>query len=80
LPRRGFVGVFGGGVDLSWVISEDDLAFAGATVDPVVIPAVLTGDVVAILAIVMAIGILASIYPAWLATRIEPAEAMKVEE
>jgi putative ABC transport system permease protein len=74
------LGVFGGGVDLSWVISEDDLAFAGATVDPVVIPAVLTGDVVAILTIVMAIGILASIYPAWLATRIEPAEAMKVEE
>jgi putative ABC transport system permease protein len=74
------LGVFRDGIDLSWVISEGDLSFAGATVDPVVIPVVLAGDVTAILVIVMSIGILASLYPAWQATRIEPAEAMKTED
>jgi putative ABC transport system permease protein len=74
------LGVFGDGVDLTWAIAEDDLAFAGATVDPVVLPVVLPGDVAAILAVVTAIGILASVYPAWHATRIEPAEAMKSED
>jgi lipoprotein-releasing system permease protein len=44
------------------------------------LPAVQSGDVLAILTIVMTIGILASIYPAWQATRIEPAEAMKTED
>jgi ABC-type lipoprotein release transport system permease subunit len=74
------LGVFGGGVDLSWALAAEDLAFAGTITDPVVIPAVQRGDAIAILAIVMTIGVLASIYPAWQATRIEPAEAMKSED
>ena len=73
-------GVFRNGIDISRILSEEDLAFGGAVIDPVVLPVVQSGDVVAILAIVMAIGILASLYPAWQATRIEPAEAMKVED
>jgi len=73
------MGIFRDGVDISWLFGGD-LAFAGAIVEPVITPAVLTVDVVAILAIVMTIGILASLYPAWHATRIEPAEAMKTDE
>jgi putative ABC transport system permease protein len=72
-------GLFRYGIDISWMASEEELAFGGAVVDPVIIPVVQTADVVAILAIVMSIGVLASLYPAWQATRIEPAEAMKVE-
>ncbi|TVP49774.1 MAG: ABC transporter permease [Gemmatimonadales bacterium] len=72
------MGLFRDGVDISWLFGGD-LAFAGAIVDPVITPAVLTVDVVAILSIVMTIGILASLYPAWHATRIEPAEAMKTD-
>lgn len=73
------LGLFRDGVDISWLFGGD-LAFAGAVVDPVISPAVLAVDVVAILSIVMAIGILATLYPAWHATRIEPAEAMKTDE
>ncbi|TVP60509.1 MAG: ABC transporter permease [Gemmatimonadales bacterium] len=73
------MGIFRDGVDISWLFGGD-LAFAGAIVDPVISPAVLTVDVVAILSIVMAIGVLATVYPAWHATRIEPAEAMQTDE
>jgi ABC-type lipoprotein release transport system permease subunit len=73
------LGLFRDGVDISWLFGGD-LAFAGAIVEPVISPAVLTVDVVAILSIVMALGILATLYPAWHATRIEPAEAMKTDE
>ncbi len=73
------LGLFRDGVDISWLFGGD-LAFAGAIVEPVISPAILTVDVVAILSIVMAIGILATLYPAWHATRIEPAEAMKTDE
>jgi lipoprotein-releasing system permease protein len=73
------LGLFRDGVDISWVFGGD-LAFAGAVIEPVISPAILTVDVVAILSIVMAIGILATLYPAWHATRIEPAEAMKTDE
>lgn len=74
------VGLFRDGFDMSWFLGGDDLSFGGTTIDPVVIPAVLAGDVLAIVSIVILIGILASVYPAWQATRIEPAEAMKSED
>ncbi|TVR61664.1 MAG: ABC transporter permease [Gemmatimonadales bacterium] len=73
------MGVFGDGVDISFIFGGE-LAFAGSVMEPVIQPAVLAGDVVAILTIVIAIGILATLYPAWHATRIEPAEAMKTDE
>lgn len=73
------MGLFRDGVDISSLFGGD-LAFAGAVVDPVIQPAVLLVDVVAILSIVIAIGLLATLYPAWHATRIEPAEAMKTDE
>jgi putative ABC transport system permease protein len=74
------LGVFRDGIDITRLFGEADLAFAGTVIDPVVPPVLLAGDVTAILGIVMAIGILASVYPAWQATRIEPAEAMKTED
>ena len=73
------MGVFGDGVDISFIFGGE-LAFAGSVMEPVIQPAVLVGDVLAILAIIIAIGILATLYPAWHATRIEPAEAMKTDE
>lgn len=74
------VGLFRDGFDMSWFLSGEDLSFAGTIIDPVVTPVVLPGDVAAILAVVMTLGILASLYPAWQATRIEPAEAMKTDD
>jgi putative ABC transport system permease protein len=73
------LGVFGDGVDISFFF-DGEFAFAGAIIEPVIAPAVLASDVIAILTIVVAIGILATLYPAWHATRIEPAEAMKTDE
>jgi ABC-type lipoprotein release transport system permease subunit len=73
-------GVFRDGVDISGLFGEGDLAFAGAIVDPVIQPVVQTSDAAAIFLIVVAIGVLASLYPAWRATRIEPAEAMKTDD
>ncbi len=73
------MGVFRDGVDISFLFGGE-LAFAGSVIDPVIPPAVLASDVIAILTIVIAIGIVATLYPAWHATRIEPAEAMKTDE
>jgi putative ABC transport system permease protein len=72
------LGVFGGGIDITW-LAGDEVAFGGAVVDPIILPVVQRGDVLAILAIVMAIGVVASLYPAWQATRTDPAEAMNVD-
>lgn len=74
------LGVFRDGLDISGIVGDGEVAFGGAVADPVIVPAVQAGDVIAIFVIVVAIGILASIYPAWQATRIEPAEAMKTED
>ncbi len=73
------LGLFGDGIDISGLFGEE-LSFAGAIVDPVVLPVVQFVDVAAIFIIVVVIGILATLYPAWHATRIEPAEAMKTDE
>jgi putative ABC transport system permease protein len=73
------LGVFRNGLDISVLLSEGDLAFGGAVIDPVILPVVQRVDVLAIFAIVVTIGILASIYPAWQASRIAPDEAMKSE-
>ncbi len=73
------LGVFRNGLDISVLLSEGDLAFGGAVIDPVIFPVVQRVDVLAIFAIVVTIGILASIYPAWQASRIAPDEAMKSE-
>jgi putative ABC transport system permease protein len=72
------LGVFRNGIDITW-LAGDEVAFGGAVVDTVILPAVQRGDVIAILVIVMAIGVVASLYPAWQATRIDPAEAMNLD-
>lgn len=72
-------GVFGDGLDFSSFMSSD-LTAAGAVLDPVVVPAFHPVQLLTNLGFVIAIGALASIYPAWRATRIDVAEAMKFEE
>ncbi len=73
-------GLFRNGVDIRTFMSIEDLSFGGAVTEPIVFPVLAAGDVIAILTIVMTVGIVASLYPAWYATRIHPAEAMKTDD
>ena len=67
----------GDGLDMTAVMGE--LTFAGAVVDPVIVPLFLPGTIAGITAFILCIGIVASIYPAWRATRIDVTEAMKFD-
>jgi ABC-type lipoprotein release transport system permease subunit len=69
-------GLFRDGVNLAALIDIEDLAFGGAVMEPVVFPVLAAGDLAIILAIVMVAGVLASLYPARRATRIQPADAI----
>ena len=71
--------LFRNGFDFSSFMNED-LTAAGVVIDPVVIPAFRITQVLASLAFIFAIGSLASLYPAWRATRVDVAEAMKFAE
>ncbi len=72
--------VWRNGMNFAWLVSEDQLAFGGTVFDLVVMPVIQANDLAAIVSIVMGIGFLASLYPAWQATRIEVAAAMKTED
>ena len=67
----------GDGLDMTAIMGE--LTFAGAVVDPVIVPLFLPGTIAGITAFILCIGIVASIYPAWRATRIDVTEAMKFD-
>jgi ABC-type lipoprotein release transport system permease subunit len=69
---------FRNGLDVS-VFMEREWTAAGAVIDPVMIPLFRLANVWDSLRIVTLIGIAASLYPAWRATRIAVAEAMKFE-
>lgn len=71
--------LFRNGLDFSAFMNED-LTAAGVVIDPVIVPAFRVSQILASLAFIFAIGSLASIYPAWRATRIDVAEAMKFAE
>lgn len=71
--------LFRNGLDFSAFMNED-LTAAGVVIDPVVVPAFRVSQILASLAFIFVIGSLASIYPAWRATRIDVAEAMKFAE
>jgi len=71
--------LFRNGLDFSALMNED-LTAAGVVIDPVVVPAFRVSQILASLAFIFVIGSLASIYPAWRATRIDVAEAMKFAE
>jgi ABC-type antimicrobial peptide transport system permease subunit len=72
-------GFFRNGLDFS-ALWDMELEAAGVVIDPVVIPAFHWNQMFLSLFFILAIGSLSSIYPAWRATRIDVAEAMKFEE
>jgi len=71
-------GIFGHGLDFS-VFYSGEMTAAGAIIDPVMIPEFRLDHMLQNVAWIVIIGIVASLYPAWRATRIEIAEAMKFE-
>jgi ABC-type lipoprotein release transport system permease subunit len=71
-------GLFRHGVDFTRFMG-DQFTAAGTIIDPVFIPQFRFIQIVQSLAFIVVIGLLASLYPAWRATRIEITEAMKFE-
>lgn len=84
----GFVGVglglavmflfFRDGLDISGLMPED-ITFGGVTFEPVMVPVIEMKHVVQSVAMTFAIGLSASLYPAWHAARLDPAETVKVD-
>jgi len=66
------------GLDLSFALDEE-WSFSGVVIDPVIIPIFRAARVIQGLLFIFMIGTLASLYPAYRATRIDVAEAMKFE-
>jgi putative ABC transport system permease protein len=69
---------FRNGLDFS-AIWDMELEAAGIVIDPVIVPRFHWSQILQSLAFIVVIGSLASVYPAWRATRIDVAEAMKFE-
>lgn len=69
---------WGDGLDLSaaW---DESWSFSGVVMDPVIVPLFRTARVVQSLVFMLLIGVLASLYPAFRASRIDVTEAMKFE-
>jgi len=72
-------GFFRNGLDFSGLM-ENGMEAAGVVIDPVVYPMFRLPTLLGSVGFVFAIGVLAAVYPAYRATRIEVAEAMKFEE
>ena len=66
------------GLDFSFTWDED-WSFGGIAVDPIIIPMFSARRIFQSLVFILAIGTFASLYPAYRATRIDVAEAMKFE-
>lgn len=66
------------GLDFSFAW-EEDWTFSGVVMDPIVIPYFRVARVIQGLVFIFMIGVLASLYPAFRATRIDVAESMKFE-
>jgi putative ABC transport system permease protein len=66
------------GLDLSWLMSQD-LTVSGVVVSPVIVPEFRAMQAVQSVASIAVIGVVASLYPARQATRIDVAEAMKFD-
>ncbi len=66
------------GLDFSFAWS-DEWSFSGVVMDPVIVPMFRIARIVQSLVFIMLIGIVASVYPALRASRIDVAEAMKFE-
>ncbi|MBT8479435.1 MAG: FtsX-like permease family protein [Gemmatimonadetes bacterium] len=72
-------GFFRNGLDFS-AMWDMEMEAAGIVIDPVIVPRFHWNQILQSLFFILAIGSLSSIYPAWRATRIDVAEAMKFEE
>ena len=70
--------LFRNGLDLSFAL-DSDLSMSGVLIDPVIVPEFHVDQVIRSIIYVAVIGVLSSLYPAWYATRIDLAEAVKVE-
>lgn len=66
------------GLDISFTWQED-WTFSGVVLDPVIVPLFRAARVIQGLLFILFVGTLASFYPAYRATRIDVAEAMKFE-
>ena len=69
---------FRDGLDMSGMMPED-INFGGIAFDPVMVPVIQVKHVVQSVFMTVAIGLSASLYPAWQAGRMDPAESVKVE-
>jgi ABC-type lipoprotein release transport system permease subunit len=72
-------GFFRNGLDFS-ALWDMEMEAAGVVIDPVIVPRFAWNQILLSLFFILTIGSLSSIYPAWRATRIDVAEAMKFEE
>ena len=70
----------GDGLDLTAMMENmDEMTFSGVAVDPVIVPLFTARRIVQVLVFILAVGALASIYPAVRASRIDVTEAMKFD-
>jgi ABC-type lipoprotein release transport system permease subunit len=72
-------GFFRDGLDFSSMMSNE-MEFSGGIIDPVIVPVFRFGQVLLSVVTIAVIGTLASLYPAWRASRLDVAEAMKFEQ
>ena len=71
---------FGDGLDMSGFMENiDDMTFSGAVIDPVIVPLFAARRLLQIVAFILSIGAVASIYPALRAARVDVTEAMKFD-
>lgn len=70
---------FRDGLDFSGLM-QGDMTASGGVIDPVIVPIFRGGQVVMSLVTIVIIGALASLYPAYRASRLDVAEAMKFEQ
>jgi len=70
--------LFRNGLDYS-ALMQEDFTFSGVVLDPVIVPVFRIVQVLQSLGSIVIVGVLASLYPAYRATRIDVAEAMKFE-
>ena len=69
---------FSDGLDFS-ALMDEEMTFSGVVIDPVIIPIFRMSRVVQSITFILSIGILASIYPALRAARIDVTESMKFD-
>jgi putative ABC transport system permease protein len=70
---------FRDGLDFSGLM-DNTISLSGGIIEPVIVPVFRFDQVVLSLASIAVIGTLASLYPAFRASRLDPAEAMKFEQ